>query len=70
MANSEDSKRNESSTSELNAEARRDDTHDPEFEIPDPQQVDRDVEEAEGAYGSDTKTGEKPPTSKDKDRVA
>ena len=28
-----------------------DETHDPEFEIPDPEQVDRDIEQAERIFG-------------------
>jgi hypothetical protein len=36
--------------SNLNARG-ADETHDPEFEIPDPEQVDRDIEQAERIFG-------------------
>ena len=39
----------DASQSNLNAQA--DETHDPEFEIPDPEQVDRDIEQAERIFG-------------------
>ena len=32
-----------------------DSTHDPEFEMPDPEQVKRDIEQAERLYGEDEK---------------
>ncbi|MGH9522777.1 MAG: hypothetical protein ACRD3E_09625 [Terriglobales bacterium] len=34
---------------------RAESTHDPEFEMPDPEQVDRDREQAERLYGRDEK---------------
>ncbi|HKT25073.1 MAG TPA: hypothetical protein VJR04_10735 [Terriglobales bacterium] len=38
--------------SQSNLNARQpDETHDPEFEIPDPEQVDRDIEQAERIFG-------------------
>jgi hypothetical protein len=40
------------SASQSNLNARQpDETHDPEFEIPDPEQVDRDIEQAERIFG-------------------
>ena len=68
MANSDDSTSNQSSAPESNADERlRDDTHDPEFEIPDPEQVERDIQDAEGVYGRDhAKPTGKPDEGKDK----
>jgi len=38
--------------SQSNFDARQaDETHDPEFEIPDPEQVERDIEQAERIFG-------------------
>jgi len=34
---------------------RAESTHDPEFEMPDPEQVDRDIEQAERMYREDQK---------------
>ena len=37
---------------QFNLNARQaDETHDPEFEIPDPEQVDREIEQAERIFG-------------------
>lgn len=41
-----------------------DTTRDPEFEIPDPEEVKRDIEQAEKIYGSDE--GKQRPESEDK----
>ena len=48
---------------ELDEEERRkraESTHDPEFEIPDPEQVQRDREQAERLYGNQEKEDKKP----------
>ena len=39
---------------------RAESTHDPEFEMPDPEQVDRDREQAERQFRSRTEKGKKP----------
>jgi hypothetical protein len=39
---------------------RAESTHDPEFEMPDPEQVDRDREQAERQYRSRAEKGKKP----------
>ena len=42
--------------SQSNLDARQaDETRDPEFEIPDPEQVDRDIEQAERIFGQKKK---------------
>ena len=46
-----DSDKNLSDEDRLRKELRRD----PEFEIPDPEQVERDIKEAEKVYGEDEK---------------
>jgi hypothetical protein len=53
MANTADSSNTpETKASQQQANARRsDETHDPEFEMPDPEQVEQDIEEAEETYG-------------------
>lgn len=51
------------SQSNLNA-GDTDETRDPEFEIPDPEQVDRDIEQAERIFG------QKKPEPKKDDRAA
>lgn len=53
MASSKAKKTVKRSTSERDARTRQmAETHDPEFEMPDPKQVDRDIEQAERVYGS------------------
>ena len=37
---------------------------DPEFEIPDPEQVEEDIEQAEKVYGEDDRQGSQKPGSK------
>ena len=57
MANTDDSSNTpQTIASEADANSRRsDNTRDPEFEIPDPEQVERDIEQAEKTYGSQPK---------------
>ncbi len=51
------------SASQSNLNARQaDETHDPEFEIPDPEQVERDIEQAERIFGEK----KQPPDRSDK----
>jgi len=54
MANTADSSNTpETRASQPDPNARRsDETHDPEFEMPDAEQVEQDIEEAEKTYGN------------------
>jgi hypothetical protein len=67
MANTADSSNTpETRASQQPVDARRsDETHDAEFEMPDPEQVEQDIEEAEENYGK-----QQQPAADKGDRVA
>jgi len=66
MANDDNTSNSRNTNAPPDVNARQaNDTHDPEFEMPDPEQTDRDIEQAERIFGQ----GERKPV-KDKDEKA